>query len=977
MSIVEPGVQGFDHADLSFDWRRSQVRPDPVADDRITLITKVIVPFAKRHLPSSSLFISLKECEVAALASGRALPSFEDILSCLSEPASASRDGDESPLRLPSAPAGGRVVRPEMLFKAVLSMALHSPSLLVDLRRRYGARGLQQVLNDLSKIIPVYLVCTNQGYPLGGAESFMQQTCRIMHEFGFSCVWVSFINSQLENYRESSVAHTPYYIDVREAGGITQKRVDAAVQRWAPDVIHSQADANNFVAEAASRFRIPALVGYHFWNGLINLGPLQNQKIVQNAARHSLAAPTDAMADNSVTRYIASEFMADVYQKLGGTSPLAIFHPIPDPAHYQTNQTHLGDFVLQVNIASGKGGPTLLECIKRLGSRIPFFAVRTEPLSEGLDRKIKEALEKAPRSVYAEFGSMKDYYAQARLVLIPTLVDETFCRVAFEAAMNGVPVLCTRNGFLPYMFGDTGVYLSEDWTDWSRAIESLYWDFDRLRRIGAAQKAYVQKRYGNSPEKFMAAALSAIAASPKRNVGFFTAWAEQGLGHQTRHYAKLLRRAGYRTHVFSFQPYSASGKSLVTQHDPQEWSAPAHADSVHYSFNGREHVTVNELDQFIRANRVGTLLCPEICWETNWKRLKSLSVANLAICAVPNIEIVRGEEADRHDALDRTWYNTRIAEKILRNAGVRNGVYIGHGFGEALSSAFVREKIKRSHARDHIALLHVGGHNPIGRKQTHLVIKAFAKAARHRKDIHLTVTVMGAPVELQRAGDTANITFIDQPLNHAQILDLYEQCDASIQVSSHEGLGLGFYESISRGTPVISLDVPPHNEVILDGETGWLLSARSKPVPDNDDALVSAASFDVEELACLLTELSRNDIGRVIESTCRLFSERFDELPFLVRVLSAMPHRAPAQKPALVDAPPRCFMQQPGFFFRAARAAARSCVPKSTRHWLRPAMRAVRAFDRRLLALRVLIFRPPCCRDPARRHKHGICFHHI
>jgi hypothetical protein len=77
--------------------------------------------------------------------------------------------------------------------------------------------------------------------------------------------------------------------------------------------------------------------------------------------------------------------------------------------------------------------------------------------------------------------------------------------------------------------------------------------------------------------------------------------------------------------------------ALTVQHNPSDWCSPEHADTIHYSYNDREHVTPQELEQFIRANNVGTLVVPEVCWPQNWSRLKSIEVDNLCICTVPNI----------------------------------------------------------------------------------------------------------------------------------------------------------------------------------------------------------------------------------------------------------------------------------------------------------------------------------------------------
>jgi Glycosyltransferase Family 4 len=287
-------------ADAARDWiardadHLSLEQARAVGADRIALISKVIIPFAGRHLPRSRLFVSLKEIEIRALASGKAVPSLDEILSCIS--AAESVTGcRQTPTQFHAAsvqlePTNAHIVAPHRLFQIVLSIALRCPDLFADLQRRYSQGDMHEVLAGLVNLVPVYLACTNVGYPSGGGEEFLHETCRIMHEFGFACVWVSFLDSKLRPHPKRTIFRTPTYLDVREAGGLTRQAIDAAVQRWSPDLIHSQGFANEFVAAAAARFRVPALIGYHFWHGLIDLGPMRNRKIVQNATQHKLAS---------------------------------------------------------------------------------------------------------------------------------------------------------------------------------------------------------------------------------------------------------------------------------------------------------------------------------------------------------------------------------------------------------------------------------------------------------------------------------------------------------------------------------------------------------------------------------------------------------------------------------------------------------------------------------------------------------------
>ena len=130
---------------------------------------------------------------------------------------------------------------------------------------------------------------------------------------------------------------------------------------------------------------------------------------------------------------------------------------------------------------------------------------------------------------------------------------------------------------------------------------------------------------------------------------------------------------------------------------------------------------------------------------------------------------------------------------------------------------------------------------------------------------------------------------VRETLDRDAILKLYRDADVSIQVSSHEGLGLGFYESIAQGTPVVSLDVAPHNEAVVHQVTGWLLPATPRPLPDNDDGIVTAASFDVDQLASVLSELSRDEVEKCTIATNRALGARFDEIKFLMRLIEAIP----------------------------------------------------------------------------------------
>jgi glycosyltransferase involved in cell wall biosynthesis len=58
-------------------------------------------------------------------------------------------------------------------------------------------------------------------------------------------------------------------------------------------------------------------------------------------------------------------------------------------------------------------------------------------------------------------------------------------------------------------------------------------------------------------------------------------------------------------------------------------------------------------------------------------------------------------------------------------------------------------------------------------------------------------------------------------------------------MGSHEGLGLGFYESLYCGTPLLTMNWTPNNEIIRDKLNGWLIDCEYSNLYDNDISIIN------------------------------------------------------------------------------------------------------------------------------------------
>ena len=110
----------------------------------------------------------------------------------------------------------------------------------------------------------------------------------------------------------------------------------------------------------------------------------------------------------------------------------------------------------------------------------------------------------------------------------------------------------------------------------------------------------------------------------------------------------------------------------------------------------------------------------------------------------------------------------------------------------------------------------------------------------------------------------------------------------SIQISSHEGLGLGFYKSISAATPVISVDQPPHNETIVHGVSGWLLTPNPFKLVDNNEAVVGGGLVNANDLTDMILRLTKADIAAMLETTASHHRANFSERVFGDRLAGAL-----------------------------------------------------------------------------------------
>jgi glycosyltransferase involved in cell wall biosynthesis len=153
--------------------------------------------------------------------------------------------------------------------------------------------------------------------------------------------------------------------------------------------------------------------------------------------------------------FTCSRFLSQWYRRRIGLASTAIEPPID----WSTVRAPDGDraFVTFVHPAPHKGLYLFARLAEMLGSRrpdIPLLIVQSGHSAGALNGLPGLDFSRYPQILAAPpVATPAEYFALTRLLLVPSVWDEPFGRVAAEALINGIPALVSDRGALPDVIG--------------------------------------------------------------------------------------------------------------------------------------------------------------------------------------------------------------------------------------------------------------------------------------------------------------------------------------------------------------------------------------------------------------------------------------------------------------------------------------------------------------------------------------------
>jgi len=248
-------------------------------------------------------------------------------------------------------------------------------------------------------------------------------------------------------------------------------------------------------------------------------------------------------------------------------------------------------------------------------------------------------------------------------------------------------------------------------------------------------------------------------------------------------------------------------------------------------------LAVWRLARFLRRERVDILQTH--LYNAGWISVlaKKFCPETIFVLMRHHTSVVRMLGTKHHVALDK-WMAERsdfvitvseAARKFMRDVdGIRKNVgvvHLGFDFEELASDQAKREKIRREFgfATDDFVIGYVAN---LAAGKGHLqLVEAFSKIVRSVREARLFLVGSGKSAEVDKAIDEHSLQrqvvfagWRDDPAACLNAMDLF------VQPSLSEAFSQVLIEAMGAGLPVIATDVGGANEVITDGESGFLIA---------------------------------------------------------------------------------------------------------------------------------------------------------
>ena len=176
-------------------------------------------------------------------------------------------------------------------------------------------------------------------------------------------------------------------------------------------------------------------------------------------------------------------------------------------------------------------------------------------------------------------------------------------------------------------------------------------------------------------------------------------------------------------------------------------------------------------------------------------------------------------------------------------------------------------------------LVAIGVGRPAPSKRFDLTIDAVASARRSGADVSLLLVGVGADSDLrdqcERLGVADHVRLLDGRFGD-ELARLIASSDVLVSASDYEGFGLTLIEGMACGLPVIATAAGGVTDIVVDGETGYLVTPGSSAAIAERLQLLASTPEILQRLGESAVDRVRSEFGASL--TTEAFHALYREL---------------------------------------------------------------------------------------------------
>ena len=308
-------------------------------------------------------------------------------------------------------------------------------------------------------------------------------------------------------------------------------------------IIH-QGRGHKLLCDISNILNIPTITFWCFWEEAIDINWKYGLINIQdNIQHHKCNENFNYIKDNIDYYYFASKFIKDTVENKHNIKITDdhIFPTLSNSDRFQKDNinSYNSTYITLLDAYTLKGGNLFAKLIEHNPS-LNFLAIKTEDEHNGpemIQKAIKKVSNKLNKILFKRVNNVKEVYNDTKILLCPTQLDETFCRVVYEAFYNKIPVIFSNKGNLGYINNDKLLKITEyKFELYNMEIQKLVNDEQYYNMIANEQYKYYLSIKEQSSLNIIENKLLEIENTKKKRIGIFTPWCDQGLGIQSRIY---------------------------------------------------------------------------------------------------------------------------------------------------------------------------------------------------------------------------------------------------------------------------------------------------------------------------------------------------------------------------------------------------------------------------------------------------------